>query len=242
MPPPVSRPPMPRAGAAAPRDRFLFWRTDFVGIAMMVSGILITLVNFGLVPASSFVLPRVLGILLIVGGLVFLFLTGAGGWMGWFMIPSGVLLTFGAVTLVLGSSVFVSPVSAIMTSAGMGMTFLAVFLVWRNHWWAMIASGAFVGLAAWVIVGMGFAVVGWHPVPVVLFLGLSFVAIWASSVQKRRMRWSLVTGSVVVLAAMLYMLGLLLARWIALWPIALVVAGLAVPLVALLADRRRARG
>ena len=59
------------------RDRFLFWRTDFVGIAMMVSGALLLAVNFGIVQASQLVLARVLGILAMVAGLVFLFFAGA---------------------------------------------------------------------------------------------------------------------------------------------------------------------
>lgn len=221
------------------RDRFLFWRTDFVGVAMIVSSLLLLAVNFGLVPAGSFLLPRVLGILFIVAGLVFLFFTGAGGWMAWFVIPAGVLLTCGAVTLVLGSSLFASPAAAALASLGLGMTFLAVFLARRNHWWALIPAGAFVGIAAWVVAGIRFAVIGWHPVPAVLFIGLSFVAIWLSSVQKRRMRWSLLVGSLIAIAAVLYFVGLLLARWAALWPIALVIVGAATPLVLLLAERRR---
>jgi hypothetical protein len=157
------------------------------------------------------------------------------------MVPAGVLITLGAVTLVLGSSMFLSPAAAVMASVGFGLTFVAVFLARRNHWWTLIPAGLFVGIAAWVIIGTRLAVVGWHPVPVVLFLGIGFISIWLSSVQKRRMRWSLVTGLAVVLASLLYMLALLLVRWISLWPVALVVIGLAVPLVALFVDRRRSR-
>ena len=61
-----------------PGFRFLFWRTDFVGIAMIVSGAFFLMVNFSLIPASGFVLPRVLGILFIMIGLIFLFFPGAG--------------------------------------------------------------------------------------------------------------------------------------------------------------------
>ena len=64
---------------AESRFRYLFWRTDFVGIAMIVSGLFFLLVNFKLIPASDFVLPRVLGILFIMIGLIFLFFSGADG-------------------------------------------------------------------------------------------------------------------------------------------------------------------
>jgi hypothetical protein len=230
---------MKRHADVRTHDRFLFWRTDFVGIAMMVSGALLLAVNFGIVPASSFVLARVLGILCMVAGLAFLFFTGAGGWLTWFLIPAGVLFTIGVVTLVLGAGMFMSPVAAELTAAGFSLTFLSVFLTRRNHWWALIPAGAFLGTALWSFVGSRLPVIGWHPVPVVLCVGLSFFSIYLSAIQKRRMRWCLLAGSLVVAAALAYLLALLLTRWLALWPLALVVAGLCVPAGFLLADRRR---
>jgi len=232
---------MKRQADIRPRDRFLFWRTDFVGIAMMVSGALLLAVNFGVVPASSFVLARVLGILVMVTGLVFLFFTGAGGWLTWFIIPAGVLFTAGVVTLVLGAGMFIRPLAAVLTAAGFGFTFLAVFLTRRNHWWALIPAGVFLGTALWAFVGSRFPVVGWHPVPVVLCAGLSFFAIYLSAIQKLRMRWCLLAGSLMVAAAIIYLLALLLARWLALWPLVLVVAGFGIPAGFFLADLRRRR-
>jgi hypothetical protein len=232
---------MKRQAEVRPRDRFLFWRTDFVGIAMAVSGLLLLAVNFGLVPASPFVLARVLGIVSMVIGLVFLFFTGAGGWLTWFLIPAGVLGTIGVVTLVLGAGMFRTVAAAEMAAAGFGLTFLSVFLTRRNHWWTLIPTGALLGAALWAFVGSRMAVVGWHPVPVVLGVGLSFFAIYLSAIQKRRLRWCLLAGALAVAAAFVYLLALLLARWLNLWPLALVVAGLCVPAALLLADRRRRR-
>lgn len=208
---------------------------------MAVSGLLLLAVNFGVVPASPFMLARVLGILAMVAGLVFLFFMGAGGWLTWFIIPAGVLGTIGVVTVVLGAGMFRTVVTAELTAAGFGLTFLAVFLTRRNQWWALIPSGAFLGTALWAFVGRRFPVVGWHPVPVLLGIGLAFFAIYLSAIQRRRMRWCLPAGSAVVAAGLVYLLALLLVRWIALWPLALVVAGLAVPAALLLADRRRRR-
>jgi len=221
------------------RDRFLFWRTDFVGIAMMVSGALLLAVNFGIVPASPFVLARIFGILFILAALVFLFFTGAGGALGWLIIPAGILGTVGVVTLVLGARMFMSPVAAELAAAGLGLTFLAVFLTRRNHWWALIPTGAFLGMAVWAFVGPRFPVLGWHPVPVMFCVGLSFFAIYLSAIQKRRMRWCVLVGALVVAAALAWLLALLLARWLALWPLALVVVGVAAPAAFLLVDRRR---
>jgi hypothetical protein len=219
--------------------RFFFWRTDFVGYAMIVSGLLFLLVNFDLIPASGFILPRVLGILFVMAGLLFLFFSGAGRWLAWFVIPAGVLLTTGIVTLILGLHRLIGPVSACLFSLGLGLTFLAVFLSRRNHWWALIPTGAFAGIAAWVLLGTRFPVVGWHPVPVLFFIGVGFLCIHAASLQKSRMRWSLFTGCGVAGASLFYLLGLLLARWSVLWPVVLLLAGTLVPAVLLLSDRLR---
>jgi hypothetical protein len=56
-------------------------------------------------------------------------------------------------------------------------------------------------------------------------------------VQKQRMRWSLLTGALVVSASLLYLLGILLARWSILWPVILLLAGLLFPLWVLVAGR-----
>ena len=223
------------------RFRFLFWRTDFVGVAMIVSGVFFLLVNFKLIPASDFVPPRVLGILFIMVGLIFLFFSGAGRWLTWFVIPAGAFFTVGIVTLVFGWNRFFSLDSASLFSLGFGLTFLALFWYRHGHWWVLIPSGAFVGIAAGVEIGGRLPIIGWHPVAELFCLGISFLVIWLYSVQKKRMRWSLIVGSLIVSISFLYLLGILLARWSILWPIALLLAGLLIPLLIVIVDRR-ARG
>ncbi len=221
------------------RFRILFWRTDFVGFAMIVSGLFFLLVNFKLLPASEFVLPRVLGILFIMIGLIFLFFSGAGRWLTWFVIPAGAFLTVGIVTLVFGWNRFFSLDSASLFSLGFALTFLTLFYFRRGHWWVLIPSGVFAGLAIWVAVASRYPVIGWHPVAPLLCLGSSFLVIWLYSVQKQRMRWSLLVGALIVSASFFYLLGILLARWSILWPVVLLLAGLLIPLWIVFADRRR---
>ncbi len=224
---------------AEARFRILFWRTDFVGIAMIVSGLFFLLVNFKLVPASEFVLPRVLGILFIMIGLIFLFFSGAGRWLTWFVIPAGAFLTLGIVTLVFGWNRFFSFDSASLFSLGFALTFLALFYFRRGHWWVLIPSGVFTGLAVWVAISSRYPIIGWHPVAPILFLGIAFLVIWVFSVQKQRMRWSLLVGVLIVSASFFYLLGILLARWSILWPVVLLLAGLLIPLWTIFSDRRR---
>ncbi len=221
--------------------RFFFWRTDFVGIAMIVSGLLFLLINFHLIPVNDFLLTRVLGILFIMGGLIFIFFTGAGGWLSWFAIPAGVFITAGLVTLILGTNLFITLNSAILSSIGLGLTFLSVFFTRRNHWWALIAACSFFGIAGWFTQGSMVPFLGWHPVFLIFSVGVSFLIIYLGSVQKSRMRWSLLTGSIVVGVSLIYFLVILLSRWSALWPAALLLIGLMVPVGILLADRRARR-
>ncbi|MGO9309943.1 MAG: hypothetical protein ACLQDL_13070 [Spirochaetia bacterium] len=223
-----------------PGLRFLFWRIDFVGVAMVVTGAFFLLVNFKIIPASDFVVPRVLGILFTMAGLIFLFFSGAGRWLSWFVIPAGALLTLGIVTLVFGWNRFFSTDSASLFSLGFGLTFLTLFYFRRGNWWVLIPSGVFIGLSFWVEMLSHFSVTGWHPVAPLLFLGISFIVIWLYSVQKQRMKWSLLVGALIVGASLLYLLGILLARWSLLWPVILLLAGLLVPLW-LMASGRRSR-
>jgi hypothetical protein len=220
------------------RLRFLFWRTDFVGFAMIVSGLFFLLVNFKLIPVSEFVLPRVLGILFVMIGLIFLFFSGAGRWLTWFVIPAGAFLTLGIVTLVFGWNRFFSLDSASLFSLGFGLTFVTLFFFRRGHWWVLIPSGLFIGLSIWVEMGSRYPVVGWHPVAPAFFLGIAFLIIWLYSVQKQRMRWSLLVGALIVSTSFLYLLGILLARWSILWPVVLLLASLLIPLWIVFADRR----
>jgi hypothetical protein len=221
------------------RLRFLFWRTDFVGLAMIVCGVFFLLVNFHLIPASTFLVPRVLGILFAMVGLIFLFFSGAGRWLTWFIIPAGAFITVGIVTLVFGWNRFFSLDSASLFSLGFGATFLTLFYFRRGHWWVLIPSGVFMGLSAWVELGSRLPLVGWHPVAPLLCLGISFLVIWLYSVQKTKMRWSLLVGSLIVTASVLYLLGILLSRWSILWPAVLLLTGLLIPLWIVVMDRRR---
>jgi hypothetical protein len=220
------------------RLRFLFWRTDFVGIAMIVSGVFFLLVNFKLVPVSAFVLPRVLGILFIVVGLIFLFLSGAGSWLSWFIIPAGELITCGIVTLILGLDGIFTLDSAAFFAFGLGLSFLALFYSLRSHWWMLLPSGFSIGAAAGIL---AHPLIGWHPVVPLFFLGAAFFVIYLYSVQRQRMRWSLLVGFIIVSVSFLYLLGILLARWSILWPVVLLLAGLLIPVWIIFIDRRAGR-
>jgi hypothetical protein len=174
-------------------------------------------------------------------GLIFLFFSGAGRWLTWFIIPAGAFLTLGIVTLIFGWNRFFSIDSASLFSLGFGLTFLTLFFFRRGHWWVLIPSGLFIGTSLWAVMGSWIPLIGWHPVAPLLCLGIVFLVIWLYSVQKGRMRWSLLVGALIVSMSFFYLLGILLARWSILWPIVLLLAGLLIPLWIFVMERR-ARG
>ena len=218
--------------------RFFFWRTDFVGVAMVVSGLFFLLVNFRLIPVSDFVVTRVLGVLFILGGLIFSFFTGAGGGLTWLVIPAGVFFSTGVVALVLGMNGFFSIQSAGILTVGLGGTFIAVFMTRKNHWWALIPACTFFGLAGWTATATLIPAIGVHPVVPLFAVGMSFLIIYLYSFQKVRMRWSLYTGGIIVAVSFCYLLVILLARWSILWPLMLILIGLVVPLGILFMEKR----
>ncbi len=186
-------------------------------------------------------LPRVLGILFIVVGLIFLFLSGAGSWLSWFIIPAGELLTCGIVTLILGLDGIFTLDSAAGFAFGLGLSFLTLFYSLRSHWWMLIPSGFSIGAAAGILVGSHYPLIGWHPVIPLFFLGAAFFVIYLYSVQRQRMRWSLLVGFIIISVSFLYLLGILLARWSILWPVVLLLAGLLIPVWIIFIDRRAGR-
>jgi hypothetical protein len=233
---------MGEAGRAA-RDPFIDWRTDVVGVAMVACGLFFLLVNFGVVRVSAFFLSRALGSLFITAGLAFLFFQGAGGGLFWFILPTGLSFSLGFLTMLMGFDRLLTLETAALLSAGAGLTFLAVFLSRKNHWWALITTGACIGVAGWLGGSSLIPVIGLHPVFPLFFTGLSFLAIYLSFVMKRKLRWSLITGAVLVASSLGYLLILLLSRWEMLWPAILLLVGVAIPVTLKVAGAgRRTRG
>jgi hypothetical protein len=223
------------------RGRFLFWRTDFIGVAMVVCGLFFLMVNFNIVHASAFLLSRALGILFITAGLIFLFFQGAGGGLFWFVLPTGFFFTLGFITLLLGIDALWSLESLAVFCAGAGATFLAIFMLRHHQWWALIPSSACLGSAAWLLSATRIPVIGFHPFLPVFCVGIAFLVVYLNSVQKKRMRWSLVTGSLIVAVSFVYILVVLLSQWKMLWPVLLLLFATLLPLAGVLAERGRKR-
>jgi len=218
-----------------------FWKTGFVGIALIGSGIFFLLVNFRLIQIQGDPVTVILGILFFVAGIIFAFFQGGGRGLFWLILPAGVSFTVGAIFLLLGMNELFTLTGACVASAGLGATFVLIFLLQKSQWWALLPCGALVGFPLWVLVAFVQPRIGFHPVILLFFLGLAFLGIFFFSVQRQKMRFALVTGSVVVAADVLYYLFIAFYEFNLFWAILLVALGILLPFLFFIYDRRSAR-
>ncbi len=212
-------------------NRFIFWRTDFVGAAMIISGILFLLNNFNLITIQNilprdFIISRILGVLFIIVGIVFLFFQGAGGRLFWLWIPAGFFFTIGLDILIIGINNLFNIDSGTMLSTGIGITFLIIFLSRNKHWWSLIPAGIFFGFATWIIMIKNLSIIGFHPIILIFYLGMSFLTIFWFSVQKQKKKWALLTGAIITAISLLYFIVILIYKNKLLLSIILLIIGI----------------
>jgi hypothetical protein len=211
-------------------NRFIFWRTDFVGIAMIISGIIFLLNNFNIIRMqnvlpSEFIISRILGILFVISGIIFLFFQGAGGRLFWLWLPAGFLFTIGLDILIIGINNIFTPDSGIVFSIGIGLTFLLIFLFRKKHWWSLIPAGISLGFAIWIILIKNNSYIGYHPIILIFNLGITFIIIYIYSVQKIKKKWALITGSIITVVSLMYFVIILIYKNRFLLSIILIILG-----------------
>jgi hypothetical protein len=226
------------------QNRFLLWRTDFVGIVMFVSGILLLLNNFDILPGNVFVsktflIDRIIGILFLIIGIGFLFFQGAGGGLFWLIIPAGCFLTFGIDILIVDLNHLFSLYSLSFFFTGLGITFILLFLFQKNHWWALIPSGVLLGSASYFFISQLDSLIRYHPILILIGLSISFITIYLFSYQKEKMKWSLLTGLIIFSASLLYFVGIILFHWQVLLPFLIILLGVSLFIFIMLSDSKK---
>jgi hypothetical protein len=209
-----------------------------VGITLIGSGIFFLLVNFNMIQILGDPTDLIFGILLFVAGIIFSFVQGGGSGLFWMIIPAGFSFTVGAVFLLFGMSHLFTLPGACMVSAGLACTFLVIFLLHKTHWWSLLPAGAFAGFPLWVLAAQAQPRIGFHPVVLVFCIGLAFLVIFFSSVQRRKMRFALVAGGTIAAVDILYYLFIAFYEFNLFWAILLVVLGVLLPFMYFIYDRR----
>jgi hypothetical protein len=137
--------------------------------------------------------------LLGVAGGFFLYLYWGDRTHWWALIPGFTLLAI-AVAILLDSFMpsLGGQISGVIVLGGIGIGFLAVFLINRQQWWAMIPAG--VMLTLMVISGLesfldGVAIGGVF----MIGLGLTFALVAFLPVSEGNLRWALIPGGILII-------------------------------------------
>jgi hypothetical protein len=206
-----------------------------LSLMLIAAGVLFLLNSLDVIEIGGLLWAAVLA----VAGLVFLAVFALDRQQWWALIPGFVLLSLG---FLVSAAVLLPGLAGEWLGAvflgGLGLAFLAVFLVRRDFWWAIIPGGVLLTLA--LVAGLSSTLPG-EAVGGLLFLGIGLTFALLSLVQtpQGRMRWPLIPAGVLVvlgLAAFAVAGGALLSY---LWPAALILAGLYLLARFFIANRKR---
>ncbi len=193
-----------------------------VGILLVFFGVLSLLQNIGVL---SFLSALVWAVAFGAGGAVFLyfFLKNDANW--WASIPAGALL---GIAMTIGAEELLPWLPDGFTGAifpGMlGLGFLAIVLMNRSRWWALIPGGALLSVAATAALS---DMLPDQAVGGVLFLGLAATfAILALLRATSGMRWMFIPATVLGVMGVLLMTSAAHLAGV-LWPLVLIGIGIA---------------
>ncbi len=168
-----------------------------IGLLLIVGGLLFLLQSLGLLPAGSALFWT---LAFATGGAIFLYVFLLSGDNWWAAIPSAAL--FGvAASIALGAffPAHADPWGGALFMGVLSLGFWAVWLANRNAWWAIIPAGAVLSVAAMTLAGT--LADGEMAALTVLFIGmgLTFGLLLLVPTPEGRMRWPLVPALVLLL-------------------------------------------
>jgi hypothetical protein len=181
------------------------WRT-LLGLFLIVLGVASLAQYSGIFPWFNTYWAYIIASLMALGGLAFIYALIEDRLQWWAIIPGLTLLGLsGLIFLVLWQS-DIGNIAAALFMASVGLSFLLVYLMRRDFWWALIPSLVMFGLAA-MLAMMGIATLTRQPlsgqVPAAVFLGfigLGFVAVY---LVRRESWWPIIpAGSMISVAAL----------------------------------------
>ncbi len=191
------------------------------GALLIVGGVLILLQNvYGLQIGGYF-----WSLLFFLASLFFLgiFLSDRAQW--WSLIPAFVLLSVGSIVLLDRIAPQISDdLGGFIVLAGIAIAFIAVYLVDRNNWWAIVPAGVMLTIAVFVLLESlagGFGGVG------IFFLGigLTFVVLALVPTPEGRMKWAWIPALILVVVGLIIS-ATTEAMLAIVWPVILILAGL----------------
>lgn len=194
------------------------------GTLLVVGGILFLLQNLGYFPGGSLFWGAAFG----VGAAAFLwtFITDRTQW--WALIPGCALLGLAVVILLSVVAPSLEDLGGTLFLGLIGLSFWVIYLTNRQYWWAVIPGGVLVTLATVAGIDNVFKEAPDALSGGVFFagLGLTFVLLGFLPTPQGQLRWAFIPGGILLVMGLLVSLtAASLINYV--WPIALIVAGLA---------------
>ncbi len=201
-----------------------------VGVLLLIAGVLVLLLNFGLIGPLGDTLWT---LLFIGGGVAFLvvYLSNRAQW--WPIIPGMTLIGIGGIIFLSSGPLEGDWVPAVLFGA-IALAFLIIYLTQPvENWWALIPGGVLASLGLPFLLPGGF-----HPGIFMLGMGVTFGLVYLQGLVRglhHEFWWALIPAGVLALIGLFLIGGELpmLAQIFNLWPLALIVIGVVILLGAL---------
>jgi hypothetical protein len=166
------------------------------GILLIAAGILLLLDLFGVI---ADILPYIWIVLFAAAGVVFLIAYAMDRRHWWALLPGCTLLGLSATSII---AVFmadsISDLGGAIFLGGVALGFWLVYILHREHWWAIIPAGVLTTLAVLAGIGTGQSAVFF------IGLGVTFLLVFLLPSPGGRQTWALIP------AAILLVLGIVL--------------------------------
>jgi hypothetical protein len=193
------------------------------GIFLLLAGVFLLLTNLNVFGTWGDLAWAALYALAGLGFLIWFF-TGTEHW--WRAIPAFTLLGIGATMLLAWRNIELGGWGPSLVLFGMALSFWAILIVRKEHWWALVPAGVLTTVA--VLFGLWPRLDAAGRTAVLLIgLGLMFLLLYAIRYDEHDARWAAVPAGALLLLGVVTLVGALplpamVQDW---WPIVLVVAG-----------------
>lgn len=197
--------------------------TMIIGIGLIVVGGLFMLQTFGVVEGM---LPLLWILVFIASGAIFLYFFWNNREHWWALIPGFALIGLGGLIAISEYGPReLENLAATLFLGSIGLSFLIIYAINREHWWAIIPGGVLMSLALMVgleeLLGDGELVVS------IFFIGmaLTFGVVALIPTPSGRMRWAWIPAGVLFVMGVIFF-GIAVASFKYIWPAGIIVAGL----------------
>ncbi|MFU8774070.1 MAG: LiaF transmembrane domain-containing protein [Anaerolineales bacterium] len=181
----------------------LFW-----GLILIGGGLLLLLSNLGIIEITA----PIWSLVFLVASIGFLsvFISERENW--WALIPGMVLLALAAITyLNFAYPEIRGELTGVIILGSIGLSFIFVYLVNRENWWAIIPAGVMLTIAA--VAGLSNIISGFDTGGIFfLGLGLTFLIVAVLPSHRGELRWAFIPGGILTMMGLLILVAL--GQWI----------------------------